>query len=926
MSPQRGLFRIALFGCAGSLVLASGCKTRNFGSQAKTDESGMVDPYSTDPCKDTESRKRFRGKLPLFVLRSLGKIEDVQLNSAALRNKETPWVDWQYLWGVDGKKFDDDTFAKLAKSSNPFLEGIANAANTVQGLRQQPGQLAALISLQLQRTELLKCNMFDTNGGIDDYTPGDINANTASQWASLQFANRVQDLPEIATKKDASGALVARGPCSGPEEQFRTLDGTCNDLKNPLMGAKLTRFGRNVSFDAARKYDDQPDPKRIAAELMYRSTAAAPGSRAEREENQTYRKAPFLNLIAASWIQFMTHDWFSHARKGKNNPSQTIKVGDSTVPATLQDTSKQAVSPRGKFQGPRSGTFQNQVTFWWDASQIYGSDELTAERVRDPKDRSKLRLDANQMLPLMRDALEKDSTAAQNELNEHELGQGLAAFPDNWWMGMALLHTAFAREHNRYVAELKRVEKITDDERAFQLGRLYISALIAKIHTIEWTPQLLFNPVLESGMEANWHGLVGNRAKDPSSQRVADLRDALGRAINKFNSAPAESSENVASEDPFIAGALQLKDTKNPMQRNFLFAFLASVPGATSLNSNHFGAPFTLPEEFTSVYRLHPLIPDVLEKRVIRDGRIMSVKKGFTPVRTVDTALELATGLLTNQTIGDWWLSFGSQKSGTLQLNNYPRFMKSLKVRQNPQGQQDIDLAALEIARDRERGVPKLNEFRANIGLTPLRDFDDFIDMELAYRVFKACLNPSIKQYSEFKDSLGTAQATGVMDSCTKPELAADKKARLEADKAALKVQLAERDKLQNLYGDVNRVDTLVGFLAENTRPHGFALAETQFQIFILNASRRLFSDRFFSTSYNAETYTKYGIEQLRKRGMRDVLADNFTEGGLDKLLRDKTTGKFRIANAFDPWTRERNGYELTDSYKLDTLHGGLFQ
>jgi hypothetical protein len=128
--------------------------------------------------------------------------------------------------------------------------------------------------------------MFDTNGAIDDYNPGDINANTASQWASLQFANRVQDLPELTTKKAADGTLVARGPCSGPEEQFRTIDGTCNDLKNPLMGAKLTRFGRNVSFDAARKYDDQPDPKRIAAELMYRPAPAAPGSRAEREENQ----------------------------------------------------------------------------------------------------------------------------------------------------------------------------------------------------------------------------------------------------------------------------------------------------------------------------------------------------------------------------------------------------------------------------------------------------------------------------------------------------------------------------------------------------------------------------------------------------------------------------------------------------------------
>ncbi len=42
----------------------------------------------------------------------------------------------------------------------------------------------------------------------------------------------------------------------------------------------------------------------------------------------------------------------------------------------------------------------------------------------------------------------------------------------------------------------------------------------------------------------------------------------------------------------------------------------------------------------------------------------------------------------------------------------------------------------------------------------------------------------------------------------------------------------------------------MVGWLAETTRPHGSAISETQFHLFILNASRRLFSDRFFTSSY----------------------------------------------------------------------------
>jgi hypothetical protein len=851
----------------------------------------------------------------LALLAGLGKIDGFPANSSALRNKDTPWADWQFIWGVDGKGTGNKVLENMAASENRFLQAISNAAEGTQKFRQQPGLLAALISLQLQRTELLKCNIFDTNGTIDKYNPGNINANTADTWDALQFSTRVADLPEIAAKKDTNGALVAREGCSDVEKKFRTIDGTCNDLKNPLMGAKLTRFGRNVSFDAARKYDSEPDPALVAAQLMYRPNADSQNL----NEKESYRKAPFFNLIAASWIQFMTHDWFSHARKGRNHQERDLPIGGGkTAPATLQDSSTYRVSPEGKFEGPKSGTFQNQVTFWWDASQIYGWDKITSERVRDPKDRSKLWLDSNNMLPIMRDVLK--GTAQDNDLLEHEMNQNLAAFTDNWWMGMALLHTAFAREHNRYVNELKEYLAANDikktDEEVFQLGRLYISALIAKIHTIEWTPQLLFNPVLESAMEANWHGLVGNRASNPASPRVAQLRESLGRAINRFNSLPAKAGDD--SDKPFKENLQEMND-ENPLQRNFLFALLASIPGATALNSNHFGSPFSLPEEFTTVYRLHPLIPDVLEKRELKEGVIVSnSESSYEPVLTESTALELNERKLNRKNIGDWWLSFGTQRTGTLQLNNYPRFMKNLKLRQNRPGQQQIDLAALEIARDRERGVPKLNEFRANIGLTPLRDFNDFIDMELAYRVFKSCLKQSIKQYSDFKDYLGTVEATRVMEGCNKPELA--------ADKAALKLQLSERDKLESLYDNVNKVDTLVGFLAENTRPHGYALAETQFQIFILNASRRLFSDRFLSTDYNAETYTQFGIEQLRKRGMRDVLADNFTEDGLDELLRDKNTKKFKIANAFDPWTRTRKNFDLDWSYKPETLHGGFFE
>ena len=42
------------------------------------------------------------------------------------------------------------------------------------------------------------------------------------------------------------------------------------------------------------------------------------------EADCAYRKAPFFNVIAAFWIQFMTHDWFTHMEEARNDRTRTI--------------------------------------------------------------------------------------------------------------------------------------------------------------------------------------------------------------------------------------------------------------------------------------------------------------------------------------------------------------------------------------------------------------------------------------------------------------------------------------------------------------------------------------------------------------------------------------------------------------------------
>jgi hypothetical protein len=71
------------------------------------------------------------------------------------------------------------------------------------------------------------------------------------------------------------------------------------------------------------------------------------------------------------------------------------------------------------------------------------------------------------------------------------------------------------------------------------------------------------------------------------------------------------------------------------------------------------------------------------------------------------------------------------------------------------------------------------------------------------------------------------------------------------------------------------------------------------FQIFILNATRRLQADRFYTDNYNETTYTKEGLDWIDRATFKMVLLRNYPELA--------TTGLSNITNAFEPWDRDRH-------------------
>jgi hypothetical protein len=87
-------------------------------------------------------------------------------------------------------------------------------------------------------------------------------------------------------------------------------------------------------------------------------------------------------------------------------------------------------------------------------------------------------------------------------------------------------------------------------------------------------------------------------------------------------------------------------------------------------------------------------------------------------------------------------------------------------------------------------------------------------------------------------------------------------------------------------------VDTIIGMFAEK-RPAGFAFSDTAFRIFIVMASRRLNSDRFFTTHLTPEVYSPVGYRWLTENDFTTVLLRHHPQ------LRPSLAG---VANPFAPW------------------------
>ena len=568
-------------------------------------------------------------------------------------------------------------------------------------------------------------------------------------WARLPTIAAIPVLIGLRDRLRAKNLYdTGRGPLDKPPFEdpdvsrhlgARMINGTYNDLDDPLMGSLGSRFGRNVPLEHTYPDDPKrlldPNPRLISRRLLTR---------------ESFQPATTLNLLAGAWIQFEVHDWLSHDPE-LPDPWEIPLEKDDPWPEHPMKILRTKPDPSPDASGP--------------PTYRHGRHPLVG-RIAGVRRQAGLR--------------RRPAVAREGRLRIDDLGlppEDLQKFADlsgvagNFWVGLAILHSLFMREHNAICERLAAEYPEMSDQELYDKARLVNAALMAKVHTVDWTPAIIAHPTTVLALRTNWYGLLGEH-----------LHDLVGHV----------------TDDEVLHG----------------------IPGS---QTNHHGVPYSLTEEFVAVYRMHPLIPDQFTFRSVDDDRVLAEHE------LPDVGVLHVRERLSEVSMADLFYSFGRSHPGAITLHNYPKYLQHFDRADGSL----IDLASIDILRVRERGVPRYNEFRRLFHMNPVSSFEELTD------------NP------------------------------------------------VWAEELRRIYGDVERVDLMIGMYAE-PKPKGFGFSDTAFRVFILMASRRLESDRFFTRDFRPEVYTQAGFDWVNENTMRTILLRHFPE--LEPALEG-------VENPFAPWT-----------------------
>ena len=292
--------------------------------------------------------------------------------------------------------------------------------------------------------------------------------------------------------------------------QFRTIDGTCNNLENPLFGAAGTAFRRLIPAQyedgcSSLRGDLQNDD---ALRDVVKISPFVPPNPSARHisqtiiDNITTDEIPFTHILM-QWGQFLDHDL-------DLGPELEEECEDCLVTEICHPIQVADADPAFGINTPNKGkclpfrrslpvcptapplSFEareqvNDLTSFIDGSMVYGSNDIIGDAVREFKG-GLLRVGEN--FPANQPSLPVDNqflVACPNRTDCFLCGDVRC----NEQFSLTVMHTIWVREHNRCARELSRINPHWEDERLFQECRRIVGALIQKITYLDYLPKVM---------------------------------------------------------------------------------------------------------------------------------------------------------------------------------------------------------------------------------------------------------------------------------------------------------------------------------------------------------------------------------------------------------------------------------------------------
>ena len=294
-----------------------------------------------------------------------------------------------------------------------------------------------------------------------------------------------------AARQRSAPAGAPRIAAPPPPPQFRSYDGTGNNLAHPAWGSAGSdylregsgaHYGDGVSSPAG---GTRPSARAISNAVVAQGDVVTADERG-------------LSTCAYEFGQFLDHDIGLVAAGRTEAFDIAVPAGDAWFDPNSTGTMRIWMD-RSAFD-PATGTGArnprqqvNSVTSFIDCSQVYGSDAVRAAWLRAGSGgRLKVRATSfGDMLPLNDGTLANDDPLGNPATSLVVAGDVRA----NEQPGLTTLHTVFLREHNLQAARLAKRHPEWDDERLFQEARRWVIAEMQSIVVNEFVPALLGRPL-----------------------------------------------------------------------------------------------------------------------------------------------------------------------------------------------------------------------------------------------------------------------------------------------------------------------------------------------------------------------------------------------------------------------------------------------